>query len=86
MILPSKHLSQERALLTVGAKMLAHLERPMTVSSLWQAVQRDTTVALTFDWFILALDLLYLLGATHLYEGTLVRGCAHDPDRVRQAP
>ena len=32
MILPSKHLSQDRALLTVGAHVLTFLAHPKTVS------------------------------------------------------
>lgn len=40
MILPSKHLSQDRALLTVGARLLVHLSHPKTVSSLWEEISR----------------------------------------------
>ena len=35
MILPSKHLPQDRALLTVGGHVLTFLARPKTVSALW---------------------------------------------------
>ncbi|MEL6758697.1 MAG: ABC-three component system middle component 6, partial [Pseudomonadota bacterium] len=35
MILPTKHLRPERALITVGAEMLVKLKRPATVSRLW---------------------------------------------------
>ena len=79
MILPSKHLPQERALLTVGASLLALLERPMTVSSLWQLVQEDDRTGLSFDWFVLALDLLYLLGAVKLHDGVLIRARTEQP-------
>lgn len=74
MILPTKHLPQERALLTVGAVLLAHLERPLTVSALWQRVSTAVLPAPTFDWFVLALDLLHALGAVELRDGLLVRG------------
>lgn len=76
MILPSKHLPQERALLTVGAALLAGLERPMTISALWQSLQDGKHSAISFDWFVLALDLLYMLGAVHLRDGILLRGMA----------
>jgi hypothetical protein len=79
MILPAKHLPQERALLTVGAKLLALLERPMTVSSLWQSVQQDDQTDLSFDWFVLALDLLHLLGAVQLQDGILIRAHTAQP-------
>lgn len=74
MILPTKHLPQERALLTVGATLLAHLERPITVSALWQRVNSAVPPAPTFDWFVLALDLLHALGAVELRDGLLIRG------------
>ncbi|HBI57074.1 MAG TPA: hypothetical protein DDY38_09635 [Firmicutes bacterium] len=77
MILPSKHLSQERALLTVGANILQHLNESKTVSGLWEDCRGGKTEAkkiiLSFDSFILALDLLYILGAIELHEGLLVR-------------
>jgi hypothetical protein len=76
MILPSKHLPQERALLTVGATLLAGLERPMTISALWQSVQEEGASSLSFDWFVLALDLLHILGTVQLREGLLVRASA----------
>lgn len=73
MILPSKHLPPERALLTVGATLLARLERPMTVSALWHKVREAAPASLSFDWFVLALDLLYILDAVQLSDGILVR-------------
>lgn len=39
MILPSKHLPQDRALLTVGAHVLTFLAHPKTVSALWRVEQ-----------------------------------------------
>lgn len=75
MILPSKHLPQERALLTVGARVLEHLRQPATVSALWHELsqQGDSRTPLGYDWFVLALDLLYALGAVDLHEGLLSR-------------
>lgn len=78
MILPSKHLSQNRALLTVGAVILRNLSGPVTVSALWEQVSRSsrdqsTPLPLHYDAFVLALDLLFLMGAVELHEGLLVR-------------
>lgn len=74
MILPSKHLSQDRALLTVGAVILRHLSRPLTVSALWEQMTGDrATLPTRYDGFVLALDLLFLLGAIELREGLLIR-------------
>ncbi|MCP1549375.1 MULTISPECIES: ABC-three component system middle component 6 [Methylobacteriaceae] len=79
MILPSKHLSQDRALIGVGADILEILTRPMTVSEAWDGVRknrasRPDSAVLPFDWFVLAMCLLRALGALDLNdEGLLVR-------------
>jgi len=82
MILPSKHLPQDRALLTVGAHILTFLARPKTVSALWEELNRHDTVLataprrVTYDWFLLALDLLYALGTIELESGLVARRTA----------
>lgn len=82
MILPSKHLPQDRALLTVGAHVLTFLAHPKTVSALWEELNRHdaglavTPRRITYDWFLLALDLLYALGAIKLESGLVTRGTA----------
>lgn len=78
MILPSKHLPEDRALLTVGAAILQHLSGPVTVSALWEQMPHSTeaqksTSPLRYDSFVLALDLLYLIGAVELRDGLLIR-------------
>jgi len=79
MILPSKHLPQDRALLTVGAAILRHLSHPSTVSALWEhmpraVVNQKPSSPMRYDAFVLALDLLFLIGAIELREGLLIRG------------
>lgn len=79
MILPSKHLSERRALLTVGGEILGMLDRPRTVSSLWEAVRvgKDKVHRrLSYDWFVLALDLLFLMEAVSLQDGLLIKSRA----------
>ena len=82
MILPSKHLPQERALLTIGAEVLIRLDRPKTVSSLWEELghkdtnQKDSAPNLGYDWFVLALDLLYAIGAIDFKSGIIRRRSA----------
>lgn len=68
MILPTKGVSADRALLTVGAQIIRELDEPSTVSGLWHLVrvkraQDENATPLTFDWFVLALDLLFAVGA-----------------------
>ena len=83
MILPSKHLPQDRALLTVGGHILTFLARPKTVSALWEELNRqsqglDTARPrrITYDWFVLALDLLYALETIKLENGLVTRRTA----------
>lgn len=72
MILPSKHLSVSKCLLTSGAKILKELRTPNTVSSLWEKV-RSLPEVLTFERFILTLSLLYSLNAIELSDGLVKR-------------
>jgi len=83
MILPSKHLPQDRALLTVGGHVLTFLTGPKTVSALWEELNRHeagltgvTPRRITNDWFLLALDLLYAIGTIELDRGLVARRAA----------
>lgn len=78
MITPTKGVRPERSLLYVGGQILADLDEPTTVSGAWEALARrrgregqDATI--TFDWFVLALDLLRALGTIRLRDGLLVK-------------
>ena len=44
MILPTKHIRPDRALIGVGAEVLVVLGQPMTVSKLWDVIRWITTV------------------------------------------
>ena len=78
MILPTKHLSEERALLGIGAEILRLLNSPKTVSRLWDELKhikngRSSGPTFTYDWFVLSLDLLYILNAIELERGRVRR-------------
>jgi len=78
MILPTKHLSEDRALLGVGAEVLRLLGSPKTVSRLWGELKhikngRLIGPSFTYDWFVLSLDLLYTLNAIELERGRVRR-------------
>ncbi len=72
MILPSKHIPEDQALLGVGAVVLRHLQRPQTVTSLWDKVRDDRSVG-TYERFVLALDLLHITGVVHFSQGMIQR-------------
>ena len=76
MILPTKRLSQDRSLLYVGAEILRLVDEPKTVSRLWQELRsarsaQSGLASLTYDWFVLALDLLFLMNAIKIERGRL---------------
>lgn len=76
MILPTKRVSAERALITVGADVLRLLDEPKTISRLWDEfkkirMKQAESAVITFDWFVLALDLLYLCGAIETERGRI---------------
>ncbi|MHA7134459.1 ABC-three component system middle component 6 [Oerskovia turbata] len=78
MITPTKGIAPQRALLTVGAQISLVLTEPMTVSQAWTAlkawrVRYKNDAVLPFSWFVLALDMLYALGAVHYEDGILHR-------------
>lgn len=72
MILPSKHISEEQALIGVGAVLLAELRNPQTVTSLWEKVRTHRSVG-TFERFVLALDMLYITGVISMSNGLIGR-------------
>lgn len=76
MILPSKHLSSDRALLTIGARLLHSLNEPKTVSALWDLVRRRRDIRsvhgpLSYEWFVLSLDLLHAVKAIDFDNGVV---------------
>lgn len=78
MILPSKHLSQSRALIGVGAEILFQLNEPLAVSELWERVRTDRAhkpdaAPLSFDWFVLALTFLHVIFAVEISDGLIAR-------------
>ena len=72
MILPSKHISEDQTLLGVGAVLLKKLRQPQTVTGLWEEVRTEQVVG-TFERFVLALDLLHIIGIVTLANGMIER-------------
>lgn len=78
MILPTKRITQDRSLLGIGAEILTLLDEPKTISRLWdefkgRRIHKKSVSAVIYDWFILALDVLYMLNAIRLEKGLLRR-------------
>jgi len=78
MILPTKRLRVEASLLGLGADVLCLLNRPKTISGVWEELKamRDreqSAGSLNYEWFVLALDLLFAVSAVTLVDGELWR-------------
>ncbi|MDI2091646.1 ABC-three component system middle component 6 [Commensalibacter oyaizuii] len=73
MILPTKHITNERSLLGVGADIIAIIQkRPETISSIWNKIrQKKKKTPISYRWFILSLDLLYIMGAIKIEQGLI---------------
>lgn len=76
MILPTKHIRPDRALLAVGADVLGCLGEPMTVSRLWDEIRvsragNPVAAPISYDWFVLSLDLLFMVDAVQFDRGLL---------------
>jgi hypothetical protein len=72
LILPTKHITPERSLLGAGAIILRNLPREQTVTRLWERVRTSPSVG-TYERFILALDLLFLINAIAFDKDGLIR-------------
>jgi len=77
MILPTKRITEDRSLLGIGSDIVPLLNEPKTVSRLWAEFQerrrRTASSIVTYDWFVMALDLLFMLDAISMEKGLLRR-------------
>jgi hypothetical protein len=78
MILPTKHVRPDRALIGVGAEVLEILKHPMTMSRLWDEIRgrrslHTPNAPIDYEWFVLSLDLLYVIGAVDFEHGLVRR-------------
>ncbi len=77
MILPTKRITEDRSLLGIGSDIVPLLDEPKTVSRLWTEFQerrrRTASSIVTYDWFVMALDILFMLDAISMEKGLLRR-------------
>ncbi len=72
MIMPSKYLKEDEALIGLGAILLQNLHEKANLSVLWEDVKRAESVC-TFERFVLALDLLFLLGLIDIQKNEVTK-------------
>lgn len=72
MLLPDKHISFAESLLGLGYFVLDGVKNPITVDNLWRNFEKiqgvDYPAFHSFDNLVLAVDVLYALGAIDLNE------------------
>lgn len=75
MLMPTKHIKIENALIGVGAEILEELIEPKPVSTLFHDIQLrrqyNEMAIIHFDWFLLAIDFLFIVGAVHFELGLI---------------
>jgi hypothetical protein len=71
MILPTKGILPRHALVALGADILRQLSEAKTVSRLWEDFRKTRTsvIDVSFDWFVLSLDLLFVIGVVEFERG-----------------
>ena len=70
MILPTKHITCNNSLIGVGAIILNDINKPISVVKLWEKLKNDKSIG-TYERFVLALDLLFIIGAITLSKGLI---------------
>lgn len=78
MILPTKHIIPRRALITVASEIYELINNRSTVSSIWNDLQDQHNQSLrygdvSYDWFILSIDFLFIIGAIEGECGSIKR-------------
>jgi hypothetical protein len=72
MIMPSKYLREDEALIGVCAALLPCIDKNRSLSALWEDA-KTTLEMINFERFVLALDLLYLLGVVEIHKNEIVK-------------
>jgi hypothetical protein len=78
MILPTKGVPPSKALITVGGDILGILgQSSMSLGGVWAELrefrERSPFTQVSFDWFVLAADLLFTMGTIELDQSGLLR-------------
>jgi hypothetical protein len=72
MILPTKYLREDEALIGVSATLIPLVEKAGNLTELWESAKKLETIG-NYERFILALELLYLLGLVDLHNNEILR-------------
>ena len=72
MILPTKHIPANEALLGAGAIILQKIQKPTPLSTLWENTKNNPAIQ-TYERFISTLDMLHIIGVIHLENNKIQR-------------
>ena len=70
--MPSKYLREDEALIGISAELLPHIRNNVFISDLWEDVKKLPNIN-NFERFVLALELLYILGLIKIENNKLSR-------------
>lgn len=81
MLLPDKHIKLSESLLGLGSFLLSVLRSPMTVDTIWLEYSKARESGVypahhTFENVVLALDVLFAVGAIQSQNNGLIEKCA----------
>lgn len=71
-LMPDKHVSLGSSILGVGATILRKLDKPSTITGLWDRCRASDEIA-TFQRFASGLSFLFAIGAVTIENEVLVR-------------
>jgi hypothetical protein len=72
MIMPTKYLREDEALIGVCALLLPFIDRNKNLSDLWEKAKNVSSVG-NYERFVLALDLLFMFGLIEIHNNEIVR-------------
>jgi hypothetical protein len=74
-LLPTKHLAPAKSLIAVASKVLTVLDYRISPLELWEKYRRSSVPEdrVSFDWFVLALDVLFASGVVRFQDGLVIR-------------
>lgn len=75
MLLPTKHLHPQKSLVSISGRILRYLSKNSTLVELWESYQSDASPneRVTFDWFVLALDVLFAFDVVTIKRGVICK-------------
>jgi len=72
MIMPSKYLREDEVLLGASASLLPAIDENGNLTAVWEEAKKIESIG-NYERFILALDLLFLLGLVELRDNEIIR-------------